>query len=79
MTHNGQPQTRPPHGARTTFIDAVETLKNASEIFGGNAYTRIDDIEPQARRFNARKDAHFAAFRRVFYSIIQQVDQSLFN
>ena len=78
MLDNGQPQSGSAERPRASLVDAVKTLEKARQILGGNARTRVPDVELDAVIIERlRADGNTAPVRRVLDCIVKKVAQDL--
>ncbi len=45
MANDGKAETGSAHGSRACFVDSVEPLKDAGQVFGRNALTCVTDAD----------------------------------
>lgn len=62
---------------RTRFIDSIETLEQARQMFGWNARAEVSNIELKLTGPLYRSDLNLLAARSVFQSIVDQVREYL--
>src|SRR5499426_616052 len=77
MFHDGEPQAGPPLLARTAGIDSVESLKNASQVLGGDSASRVADSHENVSTRRRSEDAHPATGRRVTQRVVEQIGEDL--
>ena len=81
MLDDGQAKSSPAHLPGTSFVYAIEALKQTGKFFGWNSGARVADIELHhlgggVRRPPAAKPDR-AVLRRVFDRVIQKVAHHL--
>ena len=76
---DGQPEAGAADGPVPGFVGALEPVEIAGQVFGGNADAGIPDGKLDPVRFRVGGDPDGTAIRRVFDSVVDQVDQHLFQ
>src|SRR5208282_6627531 len=79
MLGDGKSQPGAAGFPRARFIDAVETLKKAGQMFGRNAGAEVPDVEFDAVLCRAGSENDFLSRGRVLQRILDQVGKNLMN
>src|SRR5271155_3415260 len=74
VLHDGKAQAGAAHGARSRFVDAIEALEHARQIFRRDADAGVSDEDVDLAVLQSHFDLHFAARPVELDRVVEQVD-----
>ena len=79
MLDNGKSQAGAAHGSRSCLVDTIEAFEDARQVLGWNADAGVSDQDVDLSILGSDFDLHFTVGAVELYSVVEQVDEDLFQ